>query len=128
MLNKYDSKELSDLGLSGLGQDSSINLSLPNWGGDTTGGIQGGTSLISQILAGAANTGFSILKDVYGGAQPGTYIQTPQGMVYRMPEGSPAATITSLPGLSSSGGTGTLLFWGAIGLVAVIAVAKGLGK
>ncbi len=126
MLNKYDLKELSDLGISGLGQDSSINLSLPNWG-NTGGNIQGGTSLVSQIIAGAANTGFSILRDVYGGAQPGTYIQTPQGMVYRMPEGSPAATITSLPGLSSSGGTGTLLFWGAIGLVAVIAVAKGLG-
>lgn len=116
----------------GLGQ-TAITLGFPyEMGGysdanNLPSSVNTGPSWWQNILSVGANTGFSVLRDQFGGPRPGTYVTTPQGTIYRMPEGAANLSTVNLPGIGS-GGAGTLLFWGAIGLIAVLAVAKGVGS
>lgn len=117
-----------------LGQDpNTTTLGFPyNWGGagDTVNvNPTGGGNWWEGVLAAGAGTGFSILKDVFGGPRPGTYIQSREGMIYRMPEGQTGLNLSSMPpGFGIGGGMGTVLFWGALGLISLVVVSKVAAK
>lgn len=112
---------LQHSGFHGLGSLNSIN-SLGSLGDATE------PNLGETLLTSGVDTGLSILKDIYGGPQPGTYIRTPQGGIYeRLPENTTFATsgfdLTGATGSSSS-----LLLWGALGIGVLMLASRGKGS
>lgn len=121
------------LGLGGLGADASQGAEgesvfvggsgTPTY--DPSTGISPGVNW-GNILTQGAGTGFSILRDMFGGPRPGTYVSTGPGgqsVVYRMPTDGQGF---SLPNIGSPN-TGSLLVWGAVILGGVLLV-KSMSK
>ena len=70
-----------------------------------------------DVFQQGAMTGFGILRDVFGGPRPGTYITSgPQGSSYqRLPQNAPSASFNlglSPPNIGGGFGLGTLLLIG----------------
>ena len=114
----------SGYGLGSLGDVTDISIPTVDYGpslaqlgiGNSSSGINWGGMLNTGV-----NTGLSILKDIYGGPQPGTYIRTPQGGIYeRLPEGSLQTQFSTFP---TSGGS-SILVWGALGIGVLFIVSK----
>lgn len=99
-----------------------IPINLPV-NGTGTGGFNAGQSLTLGI-----NTGLSILKDIFGGPQPGTYIRQADGsIVYRMSDSNTgAAQILPGGGFSTIGGPNltTMLLIGG-GVLLLLAMSGG---
>ena len=97
--------------------------------GSGEGSVSGGGGIDwGSIIQGGANTGFSILKDVFGGPRPGQYTSTSgragTTVNYRLPPGG--ATASFLPPLTVGEGGGDLFTWLLIGgaVVAGFAILK----
>ena len=110
---------LQHSGFIGLGNLSSIN-SLGSLGDATE------PNLGETLLTSGVDTGLSILKDIYGGPQPGTYIRTPQGGIYeRLPEGATFGTSGFDTTMLSGSGGSSLLLWGALGIGILMLASRG---
>lgn len=78
------------------------------------------SAILPDIVKTAANTGFTILQQRYGGPQPGQYFQTPQGVAYNIPGSIPSVGV--FPGQGFNINAGSLLLFGGLAVVALIAL------
>ena len=119
-----EQKQIVYMGL-GCGDNSSCGCKGMGEGTPTPTPTQPGNWWQGLIETAVKTTG-SILTNRYGAIQEGVYQQTPNGLTYRVPAGSPNVGFNTLTP-PVAGDMSSLLFYGGLGLFGLLAL-KALKK